>query len=198
MRHSERFAMAMTNVSREQIFLFYAGGECARALRQLNEVDRLLSVRGADGIHQTREWKSVFDAIRLALHFSANVSKVFWPQKKAEGRGEKLRRLTGLPDQHVLSDRRLRNHIEHFDERLDIWTATSPRPYLTEEMIFYSDMVGRVNEHAVRDAVAILYDEKSGTIHLFGEAFSLPDLRLSLEDVQRHISHGLGNFYPQS
>ncbi|MBI1650137.1 hypothetical protein [Hyphomicrobium sulfonivorans] len=121
----------MTKADRDFVFLIFALTESARALRARYEIERLGGVRKQvqPGI-VAREFQSVFEQIRLALQFSSNVSKIFWPHGKAASkaakRGDRLRNLAGLPGRHQLSDRRLRNHIGHIDERLDDWTEQSP------------------------------------------------------------------------
>lgn len=46
-------------------------------------------------------------------------------KKKAEARAEKLKTQLGIEHTNILSDRQLRNHIVHFDERLDSWAKNS-------------------------------------------------------------------------
>ena len=54
---------------------------------------------------------------------SANISKIIWPSKE-ETRSEILEAL-GLPSELSLRNRRLRNHLEHYDERLEEWYRES-------------------------------------------------------------------------
>ena len=183
--------MPMTEVDRDTIMLLFALTECGRALDNLNEVDQLASVRvlRQAGI-EVRENLRIFDRIRLGLQMAANVSRLFWPPKNA-GRGARLRALTGLPESHGLSDRTLRNHIEHLDERLDDWTTVTPRPFLAIELVLHDDPGAETRRIAVTDATAIVYDVKSQSVQLFGDTFSLPILRTDLEDVQAKISQAL-------
>ena len=53
------------------------------------------------------------------------VSKILWPAKRYEARGEHLRELLGVVDRTVLSIRTFRNHFEHYDERIDRWFENS-------------------------------------------------------------------------
>lgn len=191
--------MPMTQMSSEQIFLFSALTEGARAIRSFEEVERLLTIREPISGGERREWLSVFEAIRAALQATANVSKIFWPQPrtaKAVARGERLRALTQLPDNHALAMRHLRNHVEHMDERLDDWTANSPRPFLTFELIIHADMAGNPNEAEIRDAVAIVFVEATRTVELFGESFSLEEIQKNVTDVMDHISAAFAAMHP--
>lgn len=184
----------MTAIDRDQIFLMYALVESARALRAIDEVRRLAAIREirAPGV-EIRENQSIFDSIRMALQFSANVSKVFWPSgsSPARERGRRLRKLTGIADDHALKSRALRNHVEHMDERLDNWTANSPRPFLAIEQALYADMQSLPNVQEIIDSTVVVYMEADNSVHLFGERFLLADLRASVLDVQTRISTGL-------
>lgn len=186
--------MAMTELDRDFIMLSFALTECRRALDNLAQVDQLadVQVQRQAGI-EIRENLRIFDCIRLGLQMAANVSRLFWPPRKGNtARGDHLRSLTGLSDTHGLSDRTLRNHIEHLDERLDAWTANSPRPFLTVELVLHGDYP---ETEAKRDeivgATAIVYDAKSRSIQLFGDSFSLPAVWADLEDVLKKISQAM-------
>ena len=181
----------MTEVDRDFIFLTFALHEGSRALSALDEIDQLLATRiqRQPGV-EVRENQRVFDAIRSALQFASNVSKVFWPHSNAKERGGKLRALCKLPARHTLSDRRLRNHIEHMDERLEDWTGNSLRPFLTFELVLYRDYAQERRAEII-GATAVVYDEGANTVLLFGDAFSLTDLRAAVVDVQEHVGRGL-------
>jgi|GEM_PF-4598740 len=178
----------MTESDRDRIFLLFALTESAGALRALDEVERLAAVRErrTDTV-EVRENGRVFDAIRSALQYAANVSKVFWPHSNAAARGEHLRTLTGIPDSHSLRNRALRNHVEHLDERLDDWTAESPRPFLTFELVWSPDLDANPNRREVENSVAVIYNESANEVRLFGEVFRLADLRAALLDVQGNL-----------
>lgn len=186
--------MTMTELDRDYIMLSFALTECRRALDNLAEVDQLAGVRvqSQAGI-EVRENLRIFDRIRFGLQLAANVSRLFWPPRNS-ARGVHLRSLTGLPDKHGLSDRTLRNHIEHLDERLDVWTTNSPRPFLTVELVLHDDYpeTGARRDEII-GATAIVYDSKSQTIQLFGDVFSLPALCSELEDVLEKVSQAMQN-----
>jgi hypothetical protein len=90
--------MAMTELGSDEIILLFALTESARALRALDEIERLAGVKEErqPGV-VVQESQAVFDQIRLALNFASNVSKVFWPQSAAINRG---RRLPTSPPMH--------------------------------------------------------------------------------------------------
>ncbi|WP_229007426.1 hypothetical protein [Methylophilus sp. Leaf408] len=64
----------------------------------------------------------VWCSIQSILVAAGNVSKILWPSRKISiPRGEALRALLSIDDQSLLSDRKLRNHFEHYDERIEDW-----------------------------------------------------------------------------
>jgi hypothetical protein len=76
----------------------------------------------------------IFKELHSFLTHASNVSKLFWPevskdvprdkQKREKrqriiDRGEHLKPLFDMQPDNALANRKLRNHLEHFDERLD-------------------------------------------------------------------------------
>lgn len=184
--------MTATNVDRDYIMLSFALTECRRALDNLAEVEALAAMRiEREGGGERRENRRVFDHIRLGLQMASNASRLFWPPRNAE-RGAHLRELAGIADDHGLSDRTLRNHIEHIDERLDAWTESSPRPFTTIALVIHDDMppLGDIRDQII-ESTAIIYDASNQTVQLFGDLFSLPELRAHLEDALQKISDGI-------
>lgn len=68
----------------------------------------------------------VWSSIQSILIATGNVSKILWPQKKYKSRGEKLRKLLNVDKNNLLSNRKFRNHFEHYDERIELWFETQP------------------------------------------------------------------------
>lgn len=189
--HERGGEVAMTELGGDHIMLFFALTECRRALDNLADVDTLSNSRREDQPGMvTYENGAIFDKIRLGLQMAANVSRLFWSTRNLE-RSARLRELTGLPEAHGLRQRRLRNHIEHIDERLDIWTS-APRPFVGVELAIPADLdLPAAKKQEWTEAVAIMYDGKTQTVLLFGESYYLPDLRSYLEDALEKISQGL-------
>lgn len=64
---------------------------------------------------------------------AGNVSKILWPNKKYEIRGDRLRQLLKVEKANLLSNREFRNHFEHYDERIKDWFNYHPS-------VVYSDL----------------------------------------------------------
>ncbi|WP_104384143.1 hypothetical protein [Sphingobacterium sp. HMA12] len=64
-------------------------------------------------------------SIQSILVAAGNVSKILWPNHKYKTRGEHLRRLLKVKEDNLLSNRKFRNHFEHYDERVEEWFENS-------------------------------------------------------------------------
>lgn len=103
----------------------------------------------ANGDERKFAMGEVFRHLHSFLTHASNVSKMFWPssvsqQKDGETDEDYLQRLKNVPkefdratrgavlqelfeieDESPLSSKLLRNHLEHYDERMDQWRAES-------------------------------------------------------------------------
>ena len=78
--------------------------------------------KAAEQLAKTSDPIEVWGSIQSILVAAANVSKILWPAKKPYlSRGMHLRKLLGIDDSNMLSDRTFRNHFEHYDERIEDW-----------------------------------------------------------------------------
>ncbi|MHB1169474.1 MAG: hypothetical protein ACYC28_09365 [Longimicrobiales bacterium] len=76
----------------------------------------------ADRLASTFDPVEVWASIQSILVATANVSKILWPVRKSSApRGKQLRELLNVPDESPLFDRTIRNHFEHYDERVEQW-----------------------------------------------------------------------------
>ena len=72
-----------------------------------------------NGNHDCQYDDVILDTFQNIILNVAGISRFFWPSKNYQIRGEKLRRVYLVSDLSVLENRDVRNHIEHFDEKLD-------------------------------------------------------------------------------
>ncbi|PKV52562.1 hypothetical protein ATE84_4682 [Aquimarina sp. MAR_2010_214] len=65
----------------------------------------------------------VWCSIQSILVAAGNVSKILWSRSnnKSKARSKKLRKMLNIEDDSILSDRKFRNHFEHYDERIQTW-----------------------------------------------------------------------------
>lgn len=86
---------------------------------------------GSKHLPTSNEWQhyalAIVDGIQALATHSAALSRYLWPASKGElaaVRARKLRQSLGVREESCLRNRDLRNHLEHFDERLDQFCAT--------------------------------------------------------------------------
>ena len=183
--------LPITKVDPDFAFIMFALTESGNAIRSIGELEQLFNVRDrVNDAVERRENASIFAKLRLVLTYSASVSRIFWPAKdssKVRRRCNRLRNLVGIPDAHALSNRDLRNHIEHFDERLDSWLGVAPRPFTSFEIVVYKDLPEQTIE-ALQASVPVMFFENGHVIRLFNHEYNLADLRAALQDIRDRIS----------
>ena len=93
--------------------------QCGYALRAVRDFES--AVRG-----HNRENDAFYHAQMMLLAY-ANISKLLWAQSEGDTRDKRLvlRQSLDASDFFQQSERTMRNHYEHFDERLDRWGKQS-------------------------------------------------------------------------
>ncbi|MFC5915671.1 hypothetical protein [Streptomyces pulveraceus] len=120
------------------------------------------------------------------LSFPGKVSRTLWPAQgkgpsgtdegleRRKKRGPFLRKILEVEDSSPLKARKARKGSEHFDERLDEWVVSTPRPTVEE---WQADTKPMFPAPPTR-----LIDAKAGTVHVAGADL---DLRFMAEELQR-------------
>jgi hypothetical protein len=122
----------------------------------------------------------IFRSLHSLLTHASNVSRLFWPPagqspgaKQREARGRLLRERVGLPDEaHPLHKRTLRDHLEHFDERIDHWRETSVRKNYVQDVVGPKGMIQGLDETDMMR----WYDPGRKTFLFRGEEFNVQEL----------------------
>jgi hypothetical protein len=116
--------------------------------------------------------------IQTVLTASGNIAKALWGQGgKLAAEREPLRRSLGVTDASALASVDLRNHLEHFDERLDRWYRTSSNHNHADFIIGPAErtIVGIAPGDVFRH-----FDPETGEVIFWGEHYSLTALRDAL------------------
>ena len=144
-----------------------------------------IAIRAADNlanIGHGLDHIDIWSTIQLILISAGNVSKILWPPKKTSApRGATLRALLDLDDNNPLSDRRLRNHFEHYDERIEHWFAT-------KNSASYTDLImGPLQGYARQfpSNVHRGYDQTTQTLTFRGESMNLGAVVKALTEIQQ-------------
>lgn len=135
-----------------------------------------------DNFDQIEVWSS----IQSILVAAGNVSKILWPQeKKYAVRGKRLRELLKVDDNNILSDRSLRNHFEHYDDRIEKWFKGKASAVYSDLAIDpFKSIWGNVptNHHRA-------YDPLSHTLTFRGESFDLAAVLKELKEIRIKCRH---------
>ncbi|NTV60068.1 MAG: hypothetical protein HGA77_02035 [Chlorobiaceae bacterium] len=128
----------------------------------------------------------IWSAIQSILVAAANVSKILWPQRKTSAaRGKILRTLLSVDDRNLLSDRNLRNHFEHYDERIETWFEKNcSAVYMDPRIDPFESIWGRNHANLHR-----VYNPKTQTLTFRGELVDLAAILKSLEEIRRKCRH---------
>lgn len=177
----------------ERQYLMEADRQCRHALRAISAVNSAL-----DG---PLDAEALFFHLHAFLVHVAAVSRLFWPGSsrrsdtgvRAKARGEDLRRRLKLKEQHPVASRDLRNHLEHYDERVDSWVQESTHHNLS------TDSVGPISVFSgptmsARDVLRH-YDRDARAFVFRGEEFPLQPIVDGLLDMRERIAQrvrGLG------
>ena len=116
------------------------------------------------------------------LQHTSATSRLLWPpgssdkmrRERANDRGDHLRISLGIQGDHVLRSRRLRDHLEHYDQRIDDWAETSPNKNIVDNMIGPRSTIGG---DAIKDTdIMRLYDPSTKKFVFRGESFDVQEL----------------------
>jgi hypothetical protein len=139
----------------------------------------------------------LFRSVHSFLTHAAVVSRLLWPsipkrrreedgashdRRKAQAvnRGKQLRLALGLQDEQPGGQRTLRDHLEHFDERLDDWALTTNRHNFIDRCVGPPNlMFGPERRDIMR-----WFDPTDGSFHFRGERFDLTALVAWVKDIR--------------
>lgn len=101
--------------------VFYIESLLNKTRAILNDVESLNEI-WKNGNHDCKNDDTILDIFQNIIVNVAGISRFFWPSKNIANykiRGKKLCEVYDIRNSSVLKNRDMRNHIEHFDEKLD-------------------------------------------------------------------------------
>ena len=156
--------------------------QCDSAVDAIRKLEALLRANPLEN-------RKIFDSLHHFLTHASMVSKMLWPVKSAQQRGERLRKLLNIPDNHILEDRDLRNFIEHIDERIDLWARQSVGLIMVDLYIGPRSSLG--GQLADARNILRLYDHQAKTYIVFGEEYRIQDILTGLTGIAETLM-GMG------
>ncbi|KXI30857.1 hypothetical protein [Paraglaciecola hydrolytica] len=163
-----------------KIYLEQAKQECERCFHSIQIMNAITQKKLDDDFFQ--------HALDL-IHHAAAVSRIFWPPggknkqstKRAHRRGQALRDMLQLQSGHAVQNRSLRDHFEHFDERLDDWAENSRNRNIVHRLFGPRSAIGGV---AIQDSDIIHHFDPATKIFGFrGEHYNIQELATGIDDI---------------
>jgi hypothetical protein len=160
--------------------MFYLQSMLFNASSAVDSIDRVTDLVQAidgmseDNIRSILDPSSLLDELKNVVLQAGALSRYFWPvRKKPEHirRAERLRWAFGIDEASPLHSRDLRNSIEHFDERLDIYLRGEVVGVILPEYVGMRPVGESIPYHLFR-----AYYLDDGTFSLLGEEYSMPAL----------------------
>ncbi|WP_303827022.1 hypothetical protein [Asticcacaulis taihuensis] len=145
---------------------------CERAVNIIEQIeDGKLDVQAQKG--------DLLDALQNIINHSGAISRFFWPPEATprktkslknlhKNRADYLKRTFGISESSALSNRALRNAIEHFEERLDL--------YLSDGIVghvFPSLILGKPEETEIPHHIFRAYYLETGEFQILGERYAI-------------------------
>jgi hypothetical protein len=187
-------------------FALHASRELDHWMKEMNRLNKQAGDPTPQGQASLREEQDRADdrfwlAIQSFVVSAANVSKFLWPPRP-ESRASRdqpiiarcldLREWLGIGEDSALKSRELRNHLEHFDERIDAWAKGGNTIYA--DQCFGPAGKPLVHGEDVPDGSQIQfrsYDPARGVVGFQGDYLELRPLHAALKDLLEKI-RGLG------
>ncbi len=179
----------------EEIYLGELTRQCDEAIGAVLRMNELLGQKENVAAEFFRE------ATDLLQH-TASASRLLWPpgggnrerRERADRRGAHLRSSLQVADDHVLQNRRLRDHLEHYDERIDDWVESSPNRIIVDNIIAPRSAIGG---DAIKDSdIMRLYDPSTLAFVFRGESFDIQSLVNGVADIRVRCLERLNELGP--
>lgn len=138
----------------------------------------LIAGRDIKEAHDKGDMERVWYSIQQFLVSAANISKLLWPSHDSRAKLRASLSVDGNKD-HVLRLRKLRNHFEHFDERLEKWARLSKGHNFIDSNIGPHNMgdLGE-NEDRFRN-----FDPTDFSVSFWGEVYRLQPMIDAIENL---------------
>lgn len=144
--------------------------QCDFVLRAAGEIDVTL---------KTGDSRGTFYAVQNLLNSAANISKALWGSGgKYSAERQDVRDSIGVDDNSPLREVAMRNHFEHFDERLTNWWKSSAKHnhldlnFASRSAISFADPIDKFRN----------FDPSSGDLTFWGDEFNLKTI---IDEVMR-------------
>jgi hypothetical protein len=159
-----------------------------RSQREWFDVGSWTTLLGEFNRRKTAATRRFWYSAQAFLLAVGNISRTLWPSERdhrggrpvSVSRANELRNHLGLAGRSPLTDRAVRNHLEHFDQGFDMW-AERERKILADGEVGPTTQVPDL-KNRFRD-----YDPVGETLTFQGQRISLRELNNALDDLARRL-----------
>lgn len=122
----------------------------------------------------------VWSSVQTILIAAGIVSRILWPSsKKYNPRGKMLRQILKVDDVNILSDRRFRNHFEHYEDRIEEWFERHPTAAYVD--LAMNPSLSETIQNCHRG-----YNSFNNTLVFRGELLDLNEVLVELEEISKN------------
>jgi len=170
----------MVNNELLKLYILELNTQCNLSMLAINDLEMLVSKYNKNVKEGYIFDDPIWYTIQNLLVCTANISKILWPQNNDE-RGLELRKLLKIDDKSPLASRKLRNHFEHFDERLKDWGQKA------DLNNFIDRYIGNVKNFKLIDIKNTFrcFDNYRWTVTFQGEEYQLIPIIISLKNLYK-------------
>lgn len=178
------YLMEITNLIDQSVIAFDLIFDTLKKMK--SEISGARKPRDPNAFYRSQKIAWMYVMTFLAL--SANVSKLLFPaprkdHKSTINRGKTLRKLLDVNDDSLLENRDLRDHFEHFDERLDIYfQSTRKHTYIDMNIGDLSEFKGLDRKEVLRHL-----DDKNQVVIFLGEEYDIKALKQELISINDRV-----------
>jgi hypothetical protein len=151
----------------------------AKSIQQVAAIFQMVQENSPENPVAALPVHSILDDLQNVLIQAAAVSRYFWPVRSGhDWRGAQLRGAFGIRDDNPLRSRDLRNCIEHFDERLDLFLEDDVTGHILPEYVGPFDEPTGVSVRLFR-----AYYVDNGIFELLSQRFDISPICKAILDV---------------
>jgi len=135
----------------------------------------------------------LFEHLQIIIQEAAALSRYLWPvrsgkQQVHERRGKEIRLSLDIAEDNALKDRNLRNHIEHFDEKLDEYLLRGSAGEIIPQDVRAEIPISEVPLHIFKG----FYINQRVFI-LLGKQYEILPLVSAIEEIHEKLSMFMNN-----
>lgn len=163
----------------ESIYLKELMRQIRRATHCIQQMDQFMKTQSIEDFFREGEH---------FLHHAAAISFLLWPannsKKQAKTRATHLKTQLGIDEANILNNRDLRNHITHFDERLDTWAISSLGHNVVDQNI---GNMQRAISGVSTTAFLRNYNPQTLEYTFLNQSFNLQNILTAINDLSQSI-----------